>query len=250
MGGAYRLHFNSCYSTVWLQIRNSTLVITFAKIAIYFMLFCILSKYANIHALHNQTASSILQDLECRFREVTRYTCLHVFFSNTLIVLHSIGGMSCDNFRVSPDLVKFTEHPTTAKDVNGTVQLQCRAHVTAIGGHKILLGSIQNEVLELRYGRNVSWQEYRIHWEYRVLGDAQYNEINCSTTGGISTEFNCTSNTVDDGELNSVLLTSVIGSYRCVVYDWGTQLKYSSHHVQVISGKKSICHLKIKFIYQ
>jgi hypothetical protein len=148
--------------------------------------------------------------------------------------------MSCDNFRVSPDLVKFTEHPTTAKDVNGTVQLQCRAHVTAIGGHKILLGSIQNEVLELRYGRNVSWQEYRIHWEHCVLGDTQYNEINCSTTGGISTEFNCTSNTVDDGELNSVLLTSVIGSYRCVVYDWGTQLKYSSHHVQVISGSNDV----------
>ena len=215
------------------------------------MLFCTLSKYANIHALHSQTASSSLQDpcIECRIREVTLYTWLHVFLSNTLIVLHSIGGMSCDNFRVSPDLVKFTEHPTTAKDVNGTVQLQCRAHVTAIGGHKILLGPIQNEVLGLRYGHNVSWQEYRIHWEHCVLGDTQYNEINCSTTGGI-TEFNCTSNYVDDGELNSVLLTSVSGSYRCVVYDWGTQLKYSSHHVQVISGKESICHLKLKFKYQ
>ena len=116
--------------------------------------------------------------------------------------------------------------------VNGTVQLQCKAHVKPIGGFNIVLGPVVHMKTGLRRGKKVSWQLYMVHWEYRLLGETQYVQINCSLDSGLGT--NCTSNSVEGGLMTSVLSTNISGSYRCFVYDWDKNLKYSSQHVQVL----------------
>jgi hypothetical protein len=131
--------------------------------------------------------------------------------------------------------------------VNGTVQLHCKAHVAPVGGYRILLGPVVDSEIQLRYGSKESWQLYMVHWEYHYFGDTQYVQINCSLNSGLGT--NCTSNSVEGGLLTSVLATNISGSYRCFVYDWDENLKYTSQYIQVLGDENSTASINHNSTY-